>query len=61
MTGMHKILPGTGRGTGEAGGGGVPAALRLKWEPATSVTRVESPLHHALKKRVVPLPVPGRS
>ena len=37
MSGTSKILPGTGRGTAEGGGGGSPPALRL----------AERPLRHA--------------
>ncbi len=45
----EAILPGTGRGTSEAGGGGVPQAT----------SSAEAPLHPSLRL-AVPLPVPGR-
>ena len=46
-----KILPGTGRGTGEAGGGGARLGATWvvgSWPPSTTL-------------RAVPLPVPGRN
>ena len=45
-----QILPGTGRGTAEGGGGGYPHEARLRVDA--------SPLRQPL--RVCHLPVPGR-
>ncbi len=44
-----QILPGTGRGTSVAGGGGAPQATRSRSVPSTTPLRV-----------AVPLPAPGR-
>jgi len=46
-----EILPGTGRGTGEAGGGGAPQSAAASSEPAILVKSetappAEAPLHH---------------
>ena len=45
-----QILPGTGRGTSEAGGGAAASAAVFARRPSTTPLRV-----------AVPLPVPGRS
>ena len=44
-----KILPGTGRGTGEAGGGGAPQSAAESTDPQpASASLAEPPLHHPL-------------
>ncbi|NIJ21553.1 bifunctional non-homologous end joining protein LigD [Sphingomonas naasensis] len=49
-----KILPGTGRGTSEAGGGGAPRASRSRKAPSTAQARSPSPSRGGSKKSKPP-------